>query len=407
MTQQEIDAIIKTIRIMPESESELARTIFRTAAVSLSLDEVAVLAGQKGDNLYNKQQMQNGLILTFSEKEIAKMPKSFKQEYRVQGCTAHIRKRKSGKETFTYEIRYRRNGYNVTASAKTIEEAKEKFLANLAEIEKGGGPTKVNGVPIVFDEFAQYYFENFYKRKVAMSTYKNTLNRYDNHIKSAFGKNKIKTVTSLMCQTLIDKLNEQEKYKTAEEVHCILNTIFRMAIKHSLITANPMDIVIQTKHETKHGAALTKDEETHLLTVTSGTPYQLMFAVGLYTGMRPNEYQSAKIDGKFIISINSKRKNGKVEYKKIPITPMLAPYLENVTELKFYVANRIREKFHTIFPDRKLYDLRTTFYTRCCECGVADVARDEFVGHSHGALGDAYMDLSEEFLLKEGQKLNY
>ena len=96
-----------------------------------------------------------------------------------------------------------------------------------------------------------------------------------------------------------------------------------------------------------------------------------------------------------------------MEYKKIPITPMLAPYVENVTELKFHVANRIREKFHSIFPNKRLYDLRTTFYTRCCECGVADVARDEFVGHSHGALGDAYTDLSDEFLLKEGQKLSY
>ena len=210
-----------------------------------------------------------------------------------------------------------------------------------------------------------------------------------------------------MCQDLVDDLDAEGKHKTADEVYCLLNTIFRMAIKHGLITVNPIDIVFHKKHQTEHGSALSKTEEALLLSETQGTPYQLMFAVGLYTGMRPNEYQSARIEGDFIISINSKRKNGKVQYKKIPISPMLAPYVANVTELKFYVPNRIREKFHSVFPDRKLYDLRTTFYTRCCECGVADVARDEFVGHSHGALGDAYMDLSDEFLLKEGQKLNY
>ena len=33
-----------------------------------------------------------------------------------------------------------------------------------------------------------------------------------------------------------------------------------------------------------------------------------MFAVGLYNGMRPNEYYSAKIEGDFIVAINSKRK---------------------------------------------------------------------------------------------------
>ena len=52
-----------------------------------------------------------------------------------------------------------------------------------------------------------------------------------------------------------------------------------------------------------------------------------MFAVGLYTGMRPNEYETARLEGDFIVAVNSKRKNGKVEYKKIPITPMLKPYL--------------------------------------------------------------------------------
>lgn len=64
-------------------------------------------------------------------------------------------------------------------------------------------------------------------------------------------------------------------------------------------------------------------------------------------------------------------------------------------------------RFNKLFPKHKLYDLRTTFYTRCQECGVADVARDEFVGHSLGALGNAYTDLSDEFLIREANKLNY
>ena len=132
-----------------------------------------------------------------------------------------------------------------------------------------------------------------------------------------------------------------------------------------------------------------------------------MFAVGLYTGMRPNEYETARLEDDFIVAVNSKRKNGKVEYKKIPITPMLRPYLNGITELKFSSLRVLRERFNRLFPNRRMYDLRTTFYTRCQECGVAPVARDTFVGHSLGELGNTYTDLSDEFLKREGEKLNY
>lgn len=132
-----------------------------------------------------------------------------------------------------------------------------------------------------------------------------------------------------------------------------------------------------------------------------------MFAVGLYTGLRPNEYKTAIIEGDFIVANNSKRKNGKVELKRIPINPMLKPYLGGVTDIKFVRLEAMRMKLKQILPNHKLYDLRTTFYTRCMECGVAEVAIKKFVGHTLGGLADTYTDLSDTFLLKESEKLNY
>ena len=187
----------------------------------------------------------------------------------------------------------------------------------------------------------------------------------------------------------------------------ILNVIFKTAIAHGIIERNPLAILIPITHEREHGKALSKDEERKLLAETAGTPFQLMYAVALYTGLRPNEYGTARIEGAFIIAVNSKRKTKKIEYKKIPVTPMLRPYLANVTELKFSSPDYLRRKFISILPAHKLYDLRTTFYTRCQECGVADVARMEFVGHSLGKLGNTYTDLSDEFLLREGEKFYY
>ncbi len=152
---------------------------------------------------------------------------------------------------------------------------------------------------------------------------------------------------------------------------------------------------------------MTKDEEHKLLSETAGTRYQLLFAVALYTGLRPNEFKTARIEGAFIVAVNSKRKSKMVEYKRIPITPMLRPYLENVDELHFVRLEYLRDKIKQILPQHILYDLRTTFNTRCTECGIADVARKTFMGHSLGKLDNAYTDLSDDFLIIEGEKLNY
>ena len=162
---------------------------------------------------------------------------------------------------------------------------------------------------------------------------------------------------------------------------------------------------MHTKHESQHGVTLTKEEEKKLLNSTNDVILRNALALGLYTGMRPNEYKTTKIEGKFIVAINSKRKDGKIEYKKIPITTMLEPYIANGLNLP--TEKRLRDAIRAVLPDRKLYDLRTTFYTRCMECGVAEPALKEFVGHSFGQLGDAYTDLSDEYLLQEGAKLLY
>ena len=44
--------------------------------------------------------------------------------------------------------------------------------------------------------------------------------------------------------------------------------------------------------------------------------FRIALAISLFTRLRPNELSTAKIEGNFIVAINSKRKNGKVEYKK-------------------------------------------------------------------------------------------
>ena len=343
-------------------------------------------------------------FLKFTSQEVSKMPKEFSKYFRADGCTVYYRKRHRG-NSISFEARYRRHGYNISVSGPSLDIVKERFIQSVKAADEG--QRKMRGVPSGFSDFAEYYFKNFWIRKVCERTAKNEIGRYEKHIKPYFKNTPLAAITPLACQKLLDELIGRGLGKTAAEVKSILNGIFAMAIRHNLIKHNPLDVVFFVKPESEHGKALTREEERKLLSDTAGTPYQLMFAVALYTGLRPNEYKTARIEGQFIIAVNSKRKNRKVEYKRIPVTPMLRPYLEGVTELRFYVHNRIGERFREILPNHKLYDLRTTFYSRCKECGVAEDARKEFVGHSDGALAKAYTDLSDEYLLREGEKLCY
>ena len=397
---------------MTENEINVTATCIATLANQTnSIEKIKILltsllgSNKKADFSVEKNtEASVSSTLTFTQKEINQMPKIFKKEFRANGCTAHIRKRKCGKNSYTYDIRYRKNGYNILVTNKNLETAKQLFIDKLKSAE----PVRKSHTNCkTLDEFTTYYFEKFRKPKVAELTYKNDLYRYKKQIQPVLGQRTIKSITPADCQALIDSILAEGKGKTADEIYSLLSILFKGAIAHRIIDDNPLSIVVKAKHQYKHGTALTKDEESLLLRTYSGTVFQMLFALVLYTGLRPNEYKTTKIEGDFIIAVNSKRKNKKIEYKRIPITPMLAPYLKECTEINFPCKESFNNKFKAVLPNHVLYDMRTTFYTRCKECGIADAARDEFVGHSLGALGNAYTDLSDEYLLREGAKFQY
>ncbi len=256
-----------------------------------------------------------------------------------------------------------------------------------------------------FGEFALYYFDTFRKRKVTPKTMSNDMSRYNTHISPVFGQMPLSAITPEHVQKVVDGL--QDRQKTAHEVFTLINVICKAAIKHNLIAHNPCDLVLLTDYEKQHGKALSRDEERKLLRMTDGTPYQIMFAVALYTGLRPNEYKTARIENGFIVARNSKQHDGKEHSKRIPITPMLAPYIHDSKILPTAHKNSMTVHFKAILPTHKLYDMRTTFYSRCIECGITDIARKLFMGHTLWKLGYAYTDISDEWLISEGNKLDY
>ena len=403
MTNQELKisaTYIKKLASFPDAEDR----------ISLYLDSLFATQPQKDtfNEPENSKSKAVSSLLHFTYKEIKNMATTFKKVFIANGLAAHVIKKESGKNSYCYEIRYRANGYCIITSSTNLQKAKEKFLAKTT-------PTEINKYYVgkinkvedcrTLKEFALFFFEKHRKEKVAAQTYKCDLNRINKYIFPAFGDMNIRQITPDKCQTLIEGIQAEGKGKTADEIYSLLSILFKGAIAYGIITKSPLAIVQIQKHVYQHGVALSKDEEKLLLTRLIEPDFKIAAAIALYTGLRPNELETAKINGDFIIAINSKRKNKKVEYKRIPIIDALRPYLKNgIPTLP--TPQLLRRRVSAALPNHKLYDLRTTFYTRCDEYGVSQPARDEFVGHSGGALTNAYRDLSDEYLLKEARKLN-
>lgn len=282
--------------------------------------------------------------------------------------------------------------------------ANEVVLKIQAAIDKGFLREKkepISRVPQTFNAFSQYYFENFRKKKVAERTFVKDMERYRKHILPTFKELPLKSISPGDCQKLLDGLTAQGKGKTCDEIYGLLSVIFKAAIAHNIITHNPLAVVFHVKHERQHGSALTREEEKLLINSLAESPYLPVMVLLLCTGLRPNELSTVQIKPPFIVAVNSKRKNRKVEYKKIPIMRRLAPLLPR---LVIPNVELLRDLVRTALPNHKLYDLRTTFYSRCKECGIAQPAIDEYMGHSLGEIGNAYTDISDEFLLREAEK---
>lgn len=327
------------------------------------------------------------------------MPKQFKKIFILNGCAVSCRKR-TDKSSCSYELRYRKDGYNISASGRTLELAKLNFIkkVNLSHNKKELYPT-------VFKDFALFFLENYKKRTICEKEYKKYNTYLNNTIFPFFKRFKLQDISPLHCQKLIDNTIEKGQPRKAEDIKSILNQVFNYAINLNLIATNPVALVVYQKHQRKHGKALTKEEEKHLLEITKGTPYRVQFAFLLYSGLRPNEGLSVQISNGFILAINSKRKGGKEQYKRIPINPMLEPFIDDFTG--FFRPKRLYRHFVEYMPNHKLYDLRTTFFNRCVECGINESVRDSWLGHNSTAIKQAYTDISDELNKKESQKLSY
>ncbi|HIU61103.1 MAG TPA: hypothetical protein IAB69_00435 [Candidatus Coproplasma excrementigallinarum] len=240
------------------------------------------------------------------------MSKTFKKEFIAGGCVAHIIKRPSGKSGFYYEIRYRRNGYNITVSNKDLKTAKEMFTKATAHL---GEPIKDKVITFkeMLDEWLAYKKDKIHIR--TWQTYKMHADKYfDDNLKAA----DIKSIRTARLNEFMEQFANQPRMY--EEMRILLNSVFKYALLNAVISHNPVTLLPFKRAERISRRSLTDDEIRAFLNNLKAKRFDWVrqAAYSLYFfGVRPCELDDeTHIEGNFLICRNRKRKNGKIEYKK-------------------------------------------------------------------------------------------
>lgn len=387
------------LRFVEDDEPKVIPFPHKKQPPAQNRQEADFLTDSKNDVPKTSTREENGI--QFTEQEILKMPKKFQKLFRTSKVVAHIRFRK---EKY-YEIRVMINGESISASAKSLARAKERFIEKLYNPEtKKRSPS--------FKAFAEEWLENVIKPYVKEITYYDYSGLLKNHIFPALGEKKLREIDSMTLQKFI---NEKGNNRTTEKCFTLLGTIFTYATP-KYIPYSPMQYVKKPFYLPKDKQPLTKEEEFAFVKrlFETNNPYRFNFVIILYTGLRRSELKSATIDENFVTVTSAKQRFGRPEkLRSIPISPILRKFLP-IGEMPFVRDDTLSSVFKEINDDlgmqHTLHDLRKTFNTRARTCGIPKMLVLHWMGHkpSKDDVNEAhYMQYPEEYQLEEIKKFNY
>ena len=396
MTNQELKisaTYIKKLASFPDAEDR----------ISLYLDSLFATLPQKDtfNEPENSKSKAVSSLLHFTYKEIKNMATTFKKVFIANGLCAHVLKKPSGKNSYCYEIRYRSNGYDIRAYSTDLTKAKELFIAKTTaqEIEKYRIKDKKSTGNLfchIFEEWHQY------KKGTLCEKEHNRFRTNFYNLPEELRNKPINAITTLD----LDKVMKEVKPRKYEELRTLFNGIFKYAIASGILMHNPVALIKFKRSERQNREALSEDEIKAFLERVKATKYDSIrqFAYVLYFfGLRPCEIdEETHREGEFLIARNRKRKNGKIEYKKIPIPTQAQGLIDWDKPLTADLHRlKINDTMKELLDGKTAYCLRHTFATICQQYVRPDIV-DIWMGDSPTRLvGRVYTHFPDKFMRQQ------
>lgn len=346
-------------------------------------------------------------IITFTKNEVKRMDKTFKKHFILNGYIAHVIKRKSGKNGFYYEIRYRRNGYNIRAASVDINEAKRIFLEKTLpdNIGKYLIVKQKSGFNLLEEIFEEWHA---YKKGTVVDKEHTRFRVNFNGLPEEIRKKPIAQIRTID----IDAILKEVKPRKYEELRTLFNGIFKYAVASGIITHNPVALIKFKRAERQSRESLSKGEIVAFLERIKEPKYDEIrqFAYILYFfGLRPCEIdEETHREGNFLVTRNRKRKNGKIEYKKIPIPTQAQELIDWDKPLTADLHRlKINDIMKELLADKTAYCLRHTFATVCQQYVRPDIV-DIWMGDSPQRLvGKVYTHFPDDFMYEQMQMVKF
>ena len=175
---------------------------------------------------------------------------------------------------------------------RTQKECRQKLTQILKNVDEGSyrETEKRYTVKEWFEEWLTTYCKTLKPR--TMNDYRSRSERY---IIPHLGKAQLSALTPMQVQRFINLLSDGDKNqkplspKTVQNIHGILHSALKQAVLSGVITQNPADNTKLPKAKRPELKPLMDDSITDFLEVIKGDPYERVFIVDLFTGMRQSE----------------------------------------------------------------------------------------------------------------------
>lgn len=369
--------------------------------------------GTQPTNAAERSQKETDLL--FSEEEVSKMPRKFRKIFRTNKQTAHVRRRDGD----VYEIRMQINGYRISASAKYLDLAKERFIKKLREYNEHGAPKKkeaaqapLDVAPLSVSDYALHYLETFKRPNISEKHYYNLCGIARRHVARFFGDTLMRDLTATDCQKLLNELAEQGKGRTVEEVKNLLVWICSAAVADRIMPVDVMARVQTLPHRRTAGKSIPREYVRAFLEREPKDKAELCLRLLIYTGMRPCELSALTFEeGGFISIVTAKRKKWELkDERRIPLHPAVLPDVEKIRAALPVALVLLERAFRRHFPsDYRLYDLRHTFTTIAQQAHCYKPWVDYVTGHkANGNTTDkVYTHWEDDWQREEMSKIEF